>query len=72
MQRNRKKRTEHINGTENILSKGCTTTSVQNYDQKSSGRPDSGAPYILEDSWHITYPSSNYRPMRSSSEGTSV
>ncbi|GFV71429.1 hypothetical protein TNCV_4564131 [Trichonephila clavipes] len=32
----------HIKGTENILLKDCTTTGVQNYDQKSPGRPGSG------------------------------
>ncbi|GFV00021.1 hypothetical protein TNCV_4056941 [Trichonephila clavipes] len=34
---------QHMNGTENILLKGCTAKGVQNYDQKSSGRPENGA-----------------------------
>ncbi|GFW20277.1 hypothetical protein TNCV_1855991 [Trichonephila clavipes] len=45
VQRSREKeqKQQHINGTENILLKSCTTARVRNYDQKSSGRPDSSA-----------------------------
>ncbi|GFX60110.1 hypothetical protein TNCV_4532711 [Trichonephila clavipes] len=42
MQRIREKqeKQQHMYGTENILLSGCTTTGVQNYYQKSFGRPD--------------------------------
>ncbi|GFX09673.1 hypothetical protein TNCV_2186691 [Trichonephila clavipes] len=39
----REQKLQYINGTESILLKGCTATSVQNYDTKCSGRCDSGA-----------------------------
>ncbi|GFU75859.1 hypothetical protein TNCV_1653171 [Trichonephila clavipes] len=42
-QEKKEQKLQHINGTENILLKGCTTTSAQNYDPKSSGRPVSDA-----------------------------
>ncbi|GFU95080.1 hypothetical protein TNCV_4138641 [Trichonephila clavipes] len=35
-----KQKEQYVNGTENILLNGCTTTSAQNYGQKSSGRSD--------------------------------
>ncbi|GFX18009.1 hypothetical protein TNCV_1576881 [Trichonephila clavipes] len=40
VQRSREKEQKllHINGTEKILLKGCTTIGIRNYDQKSSGR----------------------------------
>ncbi|GFY04000.1 hypothetical protein TNCV_1197791 [Trichonephila clavipes] len=38
-----KKEQKHINRTESILFKNCTTACVQNYDRKSSGKPDSGS-----------------------------
>ncbi|GFX52514.1 hypothetical protein TNCV_4325301 [Trichonephila clavipes] len=38
-----KKEQKRINGTKNILLKDCKTTSARNYDQKSSGSPNSGA-----------------------------
>ena len=38
-----KKEQEHVNGTKSILLKDCTAESVRNYDQKSSGRIESGA-----------------------------
>ncbi|GFV55648.1 transposable element Tcb2 transposase [Trichonephila clavipes] len=37
-EKNKNKKQLHINGTENILLKGCTMTGVRNYYQKSSGR----------------------------------
>ncbi|GFV92752.1 hypothetical protein TNCV_1376021 [Trichonephila clavipes] len=37
---------QHMNGAENILLKCCATTGVRNEDQKSSGRPGSGAAFI--------------------------
>ncbi|GFU25951.1 hypothetical protein TNCV_5104501 [Trichonephila clavipes] len=45
MQRSREieQKQQHFKGTENILPNGYTTTDVQNYDQKSSGRSNSGA-----------------------------
>ncbi len=33
---------QHMNRTENISLKGCTTEGARNYDQTLSGRPDSG------------------------------
>ncbi|GFV20736.1 hypothetical protein TNCV_3362311 [Trichonephila clavipes] len=61
VQRNREKEQEqqHINGTENILLKGFTTTGARNYGHKSSGRQPEmlhGIPYVLEGSWRVTYP----------------
>ncbi|GFU89802.1 hypothetical protein TNCV_950911 [Trichonephila clavipes] len=35
-----KQKEQYVNGTENILLNGCTTTSAQNYGQKLSGRSD--------------------------------
>ncbi|GFX35544.1 hypothetical protein TNCV_103511 [Trichonephila clavipes] len=43
VQKGRKKeQKQHINGTESPLLKRCTTTGVQNCDQKTSDWPDSG------------------------------
>ncbi|GFU82593.1 hypothetical protein TNCV_685691 [Trichonephila clavipes] len=36
------KKQQHINGTKNILLKGCTTTIIPNYNQKS-GKPNRDA-----------------------------
>ena len=40
--REKEKKQQHINRTENILLEGCTE-GVRNYDQKSTGSLDSGA-----------------------------
>ncbi|GFT27843.1 hypothetical protein TNCV_10561 [Trichonephila clavipes] len=37
--REKEQKQQHINETENILWKGCISTVVRNYDQKSTGRP---------------------------------
>ncbi|GFT48216.1 hypothetical protein TNCV_4023001 [Trichonephila clavipes] len=42
-QRNREKEQQHINKTKIILLKVCTIEGFRNYDQKSSGKPDSSA-----------------------------
>ncbi|GFV44557.1 hypothetical protein TNCV_3287391 [Trichonephila clavipes] len=61
VQRNREKeqKEQHINGIENHLLKGCTKTGVRNYEQKSFGRHR--IPKVLEDFWHVTYPTGSYR-----------
>ncbi|GFS65209.1 hypothetical protein TNCV_2450721 [Trichonephila clavipes] len=67
----------HINGTEKILLKSCTSTGARNYDQKSCGRLDK------EDAWnylrfrrflacHISSTVTNIRVMRSSIERTAI
>ncbi|GFV44174.1 hypothetical protein TNCV_1825411 [Trichonephila clavipes] len=40
-QKKKEQKNPHINGTENILLKGCTTIGTHFYGQKSSGRSDS-------------------------------
>ncbi|GFU50952.1 hypothetical protein TNCV_4461481 [Trichonephila clavipes] len=51
--REKEQKQQHINGTENILLKGCNYNSVRYYNRKSSGSLKAalhGIPYVLVDS----------------------
>ncbi|GFX70180.1 hypothetical protein TNCV_4616181 [Trichonephila clavipes] len=79
VQRSREKEEgqQHINGIKNISLKFCTATRVRNYDQKSFGRPDSGATWNSFRSRrflasHVSSQKLDIQAMGSSTEGTSV
>ncbi|GFU29621.1 hypothetical protein TNCV_2408471 [Trichonephila clavipes] len=64
--RQKEQKQQHINGTENIILKCCTTICAQNKDLKPYG-----IPYVLENSWHVSIllATTNIRAIRTLSSG---
>ncbi|GFU52889.1 hypothetical protein TNCV_1142081 [Trichonephila clavipes] len=62
--REKEQKQKHINGAENILLKDCTKTVLEiSIGTRLAGLTAAlyGIPHILEGSWHVTNPLSNYR-----------